>query len=557
MKCLKKYGQKVKFDLIGLENDKSFRRPPVFKMQEHNPLFGKGNAVREKMNKYRYFALVTASALALGGCDKISSFFGGGSKSEEFVQRIEPSKDDGSVGMLLPDFAQLVQNEGQAVVNIQASPARRPAGSGQSEEQGMDLSQFPDNDPFYEFFKRLVPNMPDMPEDQSADEDLNFGSGFIISKDGYILTNTHVVAGMGNIKVLLNDKREYTAKLIGSDTQSDVALLKIDASEELPVVKIGNPKDLKPGEWVAAIGAPFGFDNSVTSGIVSAKGRSLPNESYTPFIQTDVAINPGNSGGPLFNLKGQVVGINSQIYSRSGGFMGISFAIPIDVAMNVAEQLKTSGKVQRGQLGVIIQEVSYDLAKSFGLDKASGALIAKVMPNSPAMQAGLQVGDIVRSVNGEEVRLVKSRDKDLRASFGYHVYAMNTFLHAETDTVVRTDLGYFNIKISVATTSDKIIKSTYNENGIEVDNAYLDNAASLVISNQKQTVYSHEFRKQEFASLIDKAFLEKSILRRFEFNHADAKALYFDAVIGIPDASTSYVIAVKITADGKLAMKMR
>lgn len=159
--------------------------------------------------------------------------------------------------------------------------------------------------------------------------------------------------------------------------------------------------------------------------------------------------------------------------------------------------------------------------------------------------------------NGEEVRLVKSRDKDLRASFGYHVYAMNTFLHAETDTVVRTDLGYFNIKISVATTSDKIIKSTYNENGIEVDNAYLDNAASLVISNQKKTVYSHEFRKQEFASLIDKAFLEKSILRRFEFNHSDAKALYFDAVIGIPDASTSYVIAVKITADGKLAMKMR
>ena len=322
--------------------------------------------MREKMKKYRYFALVTASALALGGCDKISSFFGGDSKSEEFVQRIEPSKNDGSVGMLLPDFAQLVQNEGQAVVNIQASPAGRAAGSGQSEEQGMDLSQFPDNDPFYEFFKRLVPNMPDMPEDQSADEDLNFGSGFIISKDGYILTNTHVVAGMGNIKVLLNDKREYTAKLIGSDTQSDVALLKIDASEELPVVKIGNPKDLKPGEW---------------------------------------AINPGNSGGPLFNLKGQVVGINSQIYSRSGGFMGISFAIPIDVAMNVAEQLKTSGKVQRGQLGVIIQEVSYDLAKSFGLDKASGALIAKVMPNSPAMQAGLQVGDIVRSVNGEEVRV--------------------------------------------------------------------------------------------------------------------------------------------------------
>jgi serine protease Do len=284
-------------------------------------------------------------------------------------------------------------------VNIQASRdagARNPADSA-----GMDQSQFPDNDPFYEFFKRLVPNMPSEPQD--AEENFNFGSGFIISPDGYILTNTHVLAGMNNIKVLLNDKREYSAKLVGSDAQSDVALLKIDA-QDLPTVKVGNPKQLKVGEWVAAIGAPFGFDNSVTAGIVSAKGRSLPNENYTPFIQTDVAINPGNSGGPLFNLRGQVVGINSQIYSRSGGFMGISFAIPIDVAMNVAEQLKTTGKVQRGRLGVVIQEVSYDLAKSFGLEKASGALVSQVIAGGPAAKAGLQVGDIVQSVNGEEVK---------------------------------------------------------------------------------------------------------------------------------------------------------
>ncbi|RPD84194.1 DegQ family serine endoprotease [Neisseria weixii] len=355
-------------------------------------------------NTKKYMALTIAATLALSACDKVGSFFSNDNtqdEEKELVQRIEPPKDDGSVGMLLPDFAQLVQNEGQTVVNIQATATNRS--QQRAEENGMDLSQFPDNDPFYEFFKRLVPNLPDMPQEEADSSELNFGSGFIISSDGYILTNTHVVAGMGNIKVLLNDKREYTAKLIGSDQQSDVALLKIDA-KDLPVVKIGDPKTLKPGEWVAAIGAPFGFDNSVTSGIVSAKGRSLPNENYTPFIQTDVAINPGNSGGPLFNLKGQVVGINSQIYSRSGGFMGISFAIPIDVAMNVADQLKTSGKVQRGQLGVIIQEVSYDLAKSFNLDRASGALIAKVMPNSPAQQAGLQVGDIVRSVNGEEVR---------------------------------------------------------------------------------------------------------------------------------------------------------
>ncbi|WP_107859385.1 DegQ family serine endoprotease [Neisseria cinerea] len=352
--------------------------------------------------KYKYFALATLCAAALAGCDKAGSFFGADKKEASFVERIEHTKDDGSVSMLLPDFAQLVQSEGPAVVNIQAAPAPSTENGGRSAEN--DSDPIADNDPFYEFFKRLVPNMPEIPQEEADDGGLNFGSGFIISKDGYILTNTHVVTGMGSIKVLLNDKREYTAKLIGSDIQSDVALLKIDATEDLPVVKIGNPKDLKPGEWVAAIGAPFGFDNSVTSGIVSAKGRSLPNESYTPFIQTDVAINPGNSGGPLFNLKGQVVGINSQIYSRSGGFMGISFAIPIDVAMNVAEQLKNTGKVQRGQLGVIIQEVSYGLAQSFGLDKASGALIAKILPGSPAERAGLQSGDIIRSLNGEEIR---------------------------------------------------------------------------------------------------------------------------------------------------------
>ncbi|HGN6366502.1 TPA: DegQ family serine endoprotease, partial [Neisseria gonorrhoeae] len=352
--------------------------------------------------KYQYFALAALCAALLAGCEKAGSFFGADKKEASFVERIEHTKDDGSVSMLLPDFAQLVQSEGPAVVNIQAAPAPRTQnGSGNAETDSDPLA---DSDPFYEFFKRLVPNMPEIPQEEADDGGLNFGSGFIISKNGYILTNTHVVAGMGSIKVLLNDKREYTAKLIGSDVQSDVALLKIDATEELPVVKIGNPKNLKPGEWVAAIGAPFGFDNSVTAGIVSAKGRSLPNESYTPFIQTDVAINPGNSGGPLFNLKGQVVGINSQIYSRSGGFMGISFAIPIDVAMNVAEQLKNTGKVQRGQLGVIIQEVSYGLAQSFGLDKASGALIAKILPGSPAERAGLQAGDIVLSLDGGEIR---------------------------------------------------------------------------------------------------------------------------------------------------------
>lgn len=311
----------------------------------------------------------------------------------EFVTKVAPTKE-GNVGMLLPDFAQLVAQEGSTVVNIQAVKDNTPT---QSSDDSL-----PNDDPFYEFFKRIVPNAPDMPE-YSDDTDNNFGSGVITSADGFILTNAHVVKGLNKIKVTLNDKREYSAKLIGIDDKTDIALLKIEANN-LQFAKIGNPSELKSGEWVAAIGAPFGFDNSVTAGIVSAKNRSLPSENYTPFIQTDVAINPGNSGGPLFNLRGEVVGINSQIYSRSGGFMGISFAIPIDVAMNVAAQLKATGKVERGQLGVIIQEVSFDLAQSFGLDKPTGALIAKVNPDSPAAKAGLQVGDIIRGVNGEEVR---------------------------------------------------------------------------------------------------------------------------------------------------------
>lgn len=305
----------------------------------------------------------------------------------EFIKEVQPSKNDGTIGMLLPDFTQLVEREGAAVVNIQAL--------GDERHEIRDW----ENDPYYEFFKRLIPNQPEMHDETSA----NFGSGVIISDDGDILTNAHVVKGSSNIKVTLGDKREYVAKLIGTDEKSDIALLKIEA-DQLPVAKIGNAASLRAGEWVAAIGAPFGFDNSVTSGIVSAKNRALPGENYTPFIQTDVAINPGNSGGPLYNLKGEVVGINSQIYSRSGGFMGISFAIPIEVAMNVADQLKKTGKVVRGQLGVVIQEVSHDLAKSFGLDKPKGALVAKVMTNSPAAQAGLQAGDIIRSVNGEEVQ---------------------------------------------------------------------------------------------------------------------------------------------------------
>ena len=352
------------------------------------------------MNRHhKYLALTAAVLLALTACgkeEKNNDVPAAKPQEQVFAKPVEAQTGQGKVDMLLPDFTKLMEQEGATVVNIQATKQT------ENNADQTDHSPFPEDDPFYDFFKRLVPNAPQL-QAPDEDKDQNFGSGFIISANGYILTNAHVVAGMNSIKVTLNDKREFSAKLIGSDAQSDVALLKIEA-EGLPTVKIGDVKTLRIGEWVAAIGAPFGFENSITAGIVSAKGRSLPNENYTPFIQTDVAINPGNSGGPLFNLNGQVVGINSQIYSRSGGFMGISFAIPIDVAMNVADQLRTTGKVQRGRLGVIIQEVNYNLAKSFGLSKPMGALITQVMPDGPAAQAGLKQGDVVLSVNGEEVR---------------------------------------------------------------------------------------------------------------------------------------------------------
>ena len=343
-------------------------------------------------NSTRPLLSLLLALLLLGGCGKEETPVG----DSEFVRTV--SAPAGGTDMLLPDFTKLVEQEGGAVVNIQASRTNenttRAGGEG-------NIDQLQENDPFSEFFKRLQPNQSDLVE--PGEDEYNFGSGFLISSDGYILTNTHVLSGMNSIKVVLNNRREYTARLVGSDTQTDIALLKIDA-QGLPTVKIGDPKTLRVGEWVAAIGAPFGFDNSVTAGIVSAKGRSLPNENYTPFIQTDVAINPGNSGGPLFNLRGQVVGVNSQIYSQSGGFMGISFAIPIDVAMNVADQLRRNGKVERGRIGVVIQEVNYDLAKSFGLQAANGALISQVTPGGPADKAGLQPGDIVQSVNGENVK---------------------------------------------------------------------------------------------------------------------------------------------------------
>lgn len=299
----------------------------------------------------------------------------------------------------LPDFTSLVKSSSPAVVNISTvQKDKQDSASLPGEGNPQDWRDMPEI--FKHFFGedfRLQP-YPPHPQEQ------NSGSGFILSSDGYILTNNHVVQGAKDIMVRLNDRRELEAELVGADKASDLALLKVKA-QNLPTVKVGDSDKLEVGEWVLAIGSPFGFDYSVTSGIVSALGRSLPKENYVPFIQTDVAINPGNSGGPLFDLNGNVVGINSQIYTRSGGFMGLSFAIPINVAMDVVDQLKAHGHVSRGWLGVLIQEVNKDLAESFGLDKPAGALVAQVLPDSPAEKAGVKEGDIIVQFNGQEIDL--------------------------------------------------------------------------------------------------------------------------------------------------------
>ena len=292
----------------------------------------------------------------------------------------------------LPDFTALMRQQGPAVVNVITK--REPARTARAPQE----KQAPD-DPLQEFFRRF---MPDSPE-RAPGPGQGLGSGFIISQDGYVLTNAHVVAGDGEVTVRLADaKREFKAKVIGADERTDVALLKIDATG-LPTVKLGKSASLQPGEWVAAIGSPFGFENTITAGIVSATGRSLPAETYVPFIQTDVAVNPGNSGGPLINLAGEVVGMNSMIYSQTGGYMGVSFAIPIEVALDVSKQLRAEGKVTRGRLGVRIQPMTKELAQSFKLKETNGALIATVEPGSPADKAGLKPGDVVLAYNGQEI----------------------------------------------------------------------------------------------------------------------------------------------------------
>jgi len=292
----------------------------------------------------------------------------------------------------LPDFTPLVEAYGPAVVNVSVVSRREGRGGFQG-PPGMS----PD-DPFYDFFRRFGIPTPRGEQPPARGE----GSGFIVSADGYILTNAHVVDGASEVTIRLTDRREFTANVIGSDKRTDIAVLKIEA-EGLPTVKLGDPSQLRAGEWVIAIGSPFGFENSVTAGIVSGVSRSLPSDNYVPFIQTDAAVNPGNSGGPLFNLAGEVVGINSQIYSRTGGYMGVSFAIPIDVANGVRDQLVKTGRVSRGRIGVTVQEVNAQFAESFGLDRPRGALVGSVESGGPGDKGGIKPGDVILAVNGKQI----------------------------------------------------------------------------------------------------------------------------------------------------------
>ncbi|WP_371922309.1 MULTISPECIES: DegQ family serine endoprotease [Pseudomonas] len=374
----------------------------------------------------------------------------------------------------LPDFTTLVEQASPAVVNIstkQKLPDRKYAAG-----QMPDLEGLPPM--FREFFERNMPQQPRSPRGDRQREAQSLGSGFIISSDGYVLTNNHVVADADEIIVRLSDRSELQAKLVGTDPRTDVALLKVEG-KNLPTVKLGDSERLKVGEWVLAIGSPFGFDHSVTKGIVSAKGRTLPNDTYVPFIQTDVAINPGNSGGPLFNMNGEVVGINSQIFTRSGGFMGLSFAIPIDVAIDVSNQLKKDGKVSRGWLGVVIQEVNKDLAESFGLDKPAGALVAQVLEEGPAAKGGLQVGDVILTMNGQPIVM--------SADLPHLVGSLKDGAKAKLDIIRNGKRQSLDITVGALPEDDAEITASAN-GGVERSSNRLGVSVADLTAEQKKTL---------------------------------------------------------------------
>ncbi|WP_234085433.1 DegQ family serine endoprotease [Azonexus sp. R2A61] len=341
------------------------------------------------LNRLKLTVAAVAVSAAIGGAYALGQQPANGPNNLPPPAVATPLLAPAAVPAGYPDMRSIVAGNGPAVVNISVTGNRKTALSG---------PQIDPDDPFFQFFRQFRGMIP-----QQETPTRGLGSGFIVSPDGTVLTNAHVVADAEEVIVKLNDKREYKAKIVGLDKASDVAVLKIDG-KNLPTVRIGDSKNAQVGDWVLAIGSPFGFESSASAGIISAKSRSLPDGSYVPFLQTDVAVNPGNSGGPLFNMNGEVIGINSQIYSRSGGYQGLSFAIPIEVAMNVERQIVTHGKVERGRLGVTIQEINQALADSFGLSKPSGALVSSVEKGGPAARAGLEAGDVILGIDGQPVQ---------------------------------------------------------------------------------------------------------------------------------------------------------
>lgn len=411
----------------------------------------------------------------------------------------------------LPDFTELVEEHADAVVNISTSKQTEVK---RGLPPGMDLPDMPEGSPFGEFFEKFFGEHGG----NGGEEFFNsrsLGSGFIISDDGYVITNHHVVKGADEIIVKLSDRRQIVAELVGSDPRSDIALLKLEG-DNFPSVKLGDSDAVKVGQWVLAIGSPFGFDASVTAGIVSAKGRSLPSENYVPFIQTDVAINPGNSGGPLFDLDGRVVGINSQIYTRSGGFMGLSFAIPIEDAMDVVDQLKTSGYVSRGWLGVYIQEVTRELAESFGMEKPTGALVAKILPESPAQDTDLQVGDIILSYNNKEVKNSASLPPLVGRTRVGETVKLKIMRNGKTKTV-KLEIGQLPDKdqslVNKVTPEEEVEDSVF---GLvlrplteeEMDSLELENNGLLVLDAQNGVAKSAGIRKGDVIQMINGEPLE-------------------------------------------------
>ena len=397
-----------------------------------------------------------------------------------------------SYAVSLPDFTILAEQQGSTVVNI--SSIKNAVNRGNQQ-----LS--PQEEHMQEFFNRFgIPMPPGMgPNDQQQKQMSATGSGFILESDGYIITNAHVVGEADSIIVKLADKREFQAKLLGIDRRTDVALLKIDA-KDLQAVKLGKPKNIKVGEWVAAIGSPFGLENTMTVGVVSAKGRALPQqENYVPFIQTDVAINPGNSGGPLFNTNGEVIGINSQIYSRTGGYMGLSFAIPIDVAMDVAAQLKNNGRVVRGWLGIAIQEVTDELTEALGLKDKSGALVAAVNKGAPAGKAGIEAGDVILKFNNKVIETSSDLPKYVRLTKPNNVVPVEIWRNANVKTL-RVKIGEMPDDRMQAS-NKKTIKESANRIGLVLNEAtakdkkMLDGRNGLVVTKASGPAVSSQIRE--------------------------------------------------------------